>query len=233
MKIWVGNRFHPRDLLGGAELQSLQIAEGLLARGHEVTFFALEGKAEGREDPGLPVIQLGSTLSLGTFSRLAVAIRRAKPDLIYFRSFEQLQWVAWAASTSNTPVVYNTCHVRDLSPSLPRVPARNAKQFLKGSWKRATRKMHHRAMLRMPVVTVSREHTERLETLYGKRSETIYNGMRDRHGAGFPEKQNRMVWVANIKQRKQPERYLELVKALADTDWSFSMVGAIQTQKSH
>ena len=63
MKIWVGNRFHPRDLLGGAELQSLQLAEGLLARGHEVTFFALEGKGEGLDDQGLPVVQLGSKLS--------------------------------------------------------------------------------------------------------------------------------------------------------------------------
>ena len=42
-----------------------------------------------------------------------------------------------------------------------------------------------------------------------------------------------MVWVANIKQRKQPERYLELVEALADSGWSFSMVGAVQSQKSH
>ena len=48
MRIWVGNRFHPRDLLGGAELQSLQIAKGLLARGHQVTFLALEGEAHKR-----------------------------------------------------------------------------------------------------------------------------------------------------------------------------------------
>ena len=55
MKIWVGNRFHPRDLLGGAELQSLQLAKGLRDRGHEVCFFALEGKGEDWDDQGLPV----------------------------------------------------------------------------------------------------------------------------------------------------------------------------------
>ncbi|MEK6477770.1 glycosyltransferase [Catalinimonas sp. 4WD22] len=63
-----------------------------------------------------------------------------------------------------------------------------------------------------------------------KKQIAIYNSMVPNFGEGYAHNKPYVVWVANIKSRKNPEAYISLAQQLQDEHIDFFMIGEIQQE---
>ncbi|MGE4158677.1 MAG: glycosyltransferase family 4 protein [Planctomycetota bacterium] len=232
MRIAVVNRYHPSDVLGGSEVQCRLLMGQWRALGHEVEYMALDGCGQtGPASDGFgPFRRLSPRLGIPSFGAFRKRLMEFRPDVVYLRSFGQLWMLGRICREVGVPSVYNTCNITDLQCLIPgelaavpwEWPAR-----LRGA---ALRWLNHGELFRMPVVTLNRDHATWINTL-GGRAKPIYNSMVDVHEGGLPPKERLIAWVANIKERKRPEEFLELVRHLSGRGWRFVMVGSLQNRK--
>lgn len=233
MKIAVVNRYHPSDVLGGSEVQCRLLMGQWRQMGHEVEYLALDGC--GRHGPDAdehgPFTRLSPSLGLSSFRGLRSRLRELRPDVAYLRSFGQLWMLGRSCRAEGVPTVYNTCNITDLEGLIPGelvAPLWELPGRLRGA---ALRWLNHGALFCMPVVTLNQEHAAWINML-GGRATPIYNSMLDAHVGGLPPKERLVAWIANIKERKRPEEFLALVRALSGRGWRFVMVGALQNRKA-
>jgi glycosyltransferase involved in cell wall biosynthesis len=231
VKIALVNRYHPLDVLGGSELQCQQLQGAWNGKTLTSHYLALDGRGKSGEEETSQgkLFRLSENLSLKTFSTLESRLSREGYDIVYIRSFNQLHFVTRVCRRLKIPCVYNTCNITDLQLFRPFSWTVSPGNFLSQCRGLVNRFLNHRALLAMPVITINREHAAFLKRK-GVRATCIYNSMPDRF-QGPQNKKKMILWVANIKGRKQPEIFLELVRKFSGRGWSFVMVGALQNDR--
>src|SRR5689334_17906450 len=122
MQVIVITGFYPAEQMGGAEYQTLLLAQGLVARGHDVIFLATNTRESGRfEQRGITVLKLPGWRSVGWQvhrKQIRQILQAYLPDICYVRSFEELAAVAPACQKMDVPVVSVSCHAMETSPLL-------------------------------------------------------------------------------------------------------------------
>jgi glycosyltransferase involved in cell wall biosynthesis len=217
---------HRQDVLGGSEIQCDIIASGLSQRGHRVEYVAVAGT---------PGHDYGTRYAVHPVERSAKAIAAAvvalKPDIVYWRfnkhCFAQAVRIIRGAGI---PVVFSVSHLRDVSrfyfePAAWRNGGiRQMRRALKESWQLFR---EHRGFAQVDaLVTLNADFLGRVPVPLQVH---IPNSMVSTTEP-FNWPRPYCLWVANIKDRKQPEKFVDLARSLLDTGVDFLMVGRLQSK---
>lgn len=236
MKIVIINQ-HPDDLLGGSELQCDIIATYLTRFGHQVTYLAVKG-IKATYDTEYSVIPVDN---LNPF-RLYSILRELNPDVVYWRhNKKRLFTTALGSKLVGSKFVYSMSTYSDSCIWIDRgvtVFSRFLKRFKNASGPLGV--INSFVFLTDPLASainylaipffvdgIVSLNCDYLESMPKKRKTVIHNSMPAvRQDFCWPKPY--VVWVGNLKGRKNPEKYYELAEALQNTQVDFLMVGPVQ-----
>ncbi|MEX2584911.1 MAG: glycosyltransferase family 4 protein [Balneolaceae bacterium] len=227
MKIVIVNK-HLEDKTGGSELQCDVIARELSRRGHEVFYLAM--KSSGVDDGALPYRVV--PLTGDEPDVIADAIQYLAPDLVYWRyNTYGLKRTLRQLRKAGIPVIFSVSDRNDLRrfrfdlliPSLD--PGKTL-----SNWQRFWQKLNNYKglFLASGIANQCKEFMGLVDPV-----PEIYfpNSMLDR-SEPFEWPKPYCAWVANLKDRKQPEAFIRLVEAWnrrnPDAEIDFLMAGEIQ-----
>lgn len=215
---------HVADALGGSEIQCDLIARGLMERGHRVTYLAVGGAAGRAYNTPYLVTPVARTAPA-----IADACLRVSPDVVYWRFNKHcFADAVEPIHRAGIPLVFSVSHVRDVSrwylqPGFWRgLRLRTVRRALKESYRLF--REHRGFDCVAGLVTNNPDYLGRVPVAV---QEYIPNSM-STAAEPFEWPRPFCLWVANVKARKQPERYVELARALSDSGTDFLMVGKIQ-----
>jgi glycosyltransferase involved in cell wall biosynthesis len=222
---------YPMELIGGAELQTLILANGLAEYGHDVTFLAADTNVESKSRiNNLDVIKIPGMDKVGIARHkqcLEKAILESHPDICYIRSFSELMWAIPFCKNNEIPVVSISCSNGDVPPFLTGL------SFYEQIKSMCTVEiiqyfLNFRAIRLSDVhLCVTKSLQEDTKRWYpDKPMRVIYNG----HPVPPDEDvhkncSRRVIWVNNVKRFKRPEMFIKLASCLPDIE--FAMIGRI------
>lgn len=223
MKIAIVNR-HPKDVLGGSEMQCGNIASGLAARGHDVLFIAPAGKDGvdyGTNYTVKPVQSNGESI--------AAAVLAFNPDIVYWRFNKYyLYKAAKKIAAKNIPIVFAISHIDDTRPFTYRENPRDGFIPLLRSIKQGCVMAANHLGYKF-ISGVTSNNPDFLNRINVKVQTFVPNSV-DVDAVPFSWPRPFVMWVANIKAQKQPEIFINLAKHFAGRGVDFLMVGKIQSQ---
>lgn len=225
MRITIVNQ-HPTDMLGGSEIQCDIIARTLTEFGHTVDYIAVNGR-QGKD--------YGLSYSVHAAPRKADAIAEqviaARPDVLYWRFNKHcFARAARRIKQAGIPIVFSVSHIRDVTRYYWQPDAwrsggmRGLRRAIKESWRLYR---EHRGFEHVDALVSNNPDNLGISPIPLKAY--IPNSMITA-GQPFDWPRPYCLWVANIKDRKQPEKYLELAAALPDLGVDFLMVGQLQSK---
>jgi glycosyltransferase involved in cell wall biosynthesis len=236
MKIVIVNQHHT-DALGGSEIQCDIIATHLSRFGHEIVYLAVAAQQTSYA-AAYRVIPLRS---FGFFGLLRM-LRDINPDVIYWRYNKKGLFVfAFIARMLRIRFVYAMSHVSD-SKTWVRSGNHPFERFLYAIRTANDAKTLLRSMplLADPVISAANylaipwfvdavvcQVSDLLNTLPIRQQLVVRNTML-REASAFMWPRPYVIWVASIKTKKNPEKYLELARSLKEVNADFLMVGSIQ-----
>ena len=222
---------YPMDLIGGAEIQTLILAGGLIECGYDSTFLAVDTNAESKSRiNNLDVIKIPGRNKVGPVRHkqyLEKAILESHSDICYIRSFNELMWAIPFCKNNGFPVISICCSIRDVSPFPSRLnPRKLIIDVL--SMELFRRFLNFRSMrLSDEIVCNTNSLREGIKHWYpDKPIRVIYNG----HAVPPDEDvhkdySRRVIWVNNVKRLKRPEIFIKLASYFPDIE--FAMIGRI------
>lgn len=220
MRVLLVTGDHPRSNMGGAEYQTLLIARGLAARGHEVRFLGVNASQEDAfDDAGVGVRRLRGWRASGVDrhrARVRDAVEAFGPQVTYTRSFDELSIMVPISGEMGVPAISVSCHVRETSPLLRSRLPREVLMHWRGFRAIGQSAMH---------VCNTEDLATRIRRRYPRHPVTaIYNSS----PAAPPEEIHRepsgqVIWVNNLKPWKRPEVFIELARRLPR--YRFLMIG--------
>lgn len=225
MKIAILNR-HPTDTLGGSEIQCDLIASHLRAFGHDVTFLAAPPNRIHYANLTYEVLPLRN---LGFREALAV-LRRLRPDVLYWRFNRRgsLPFVL-ACRLLGIRFVYAMSHINDATFWTLERSRYTSPRAVLSAIRNGTHLLAPYFLANGIVSQVA--GTEELFPFIKKKT-SIRNSMSTRREA-FSWPRPYVIWVANLKPRKNAEAFLELADRLPDLGVDFLMIGKIQDRSYH
>ena len=227
MKILIVNQ-HPRDVLGGSQIQCDLIATYLTRSGHKVLYLAVNGKCSSYATPyEVEPICLG-------FHTLHGVLTRYQPDIVYWRfNRRKLLQAVLVCKWHKVKIVFAIASETDVMRWFHR------DRFDQLTWRDILRKLP--ALLRQ-FFTMRLQYVgyygidgviAQLDQQTGKlpiRTEVvIYNSVEN---AVCPFQWNKpfVVWVGNFKGFKHPELFVELARQCQNLEVDFLMVGKMSEE---
>ncbi len=231
LRIAIVNR-HLHDGVGGSELQCDLYARDLSARGHHVTYVALQSKlttTPGGAGEALPYAVIPLDDHAPTPERIVAAVRTCGADVVYWR-FGRANLAEVAAALEGpeggVPVVLAVAHVNDITrwPARPLATGSVRDRGADLRW-RLQHRRSWRAFRRVAAIAAQRE--DFLGRVPVARQEHIPNVV-DPSTGPFVWPRPYVAWVANLKPRKRPEQLVPLARALAEHGLDLLVAGAVQ-----
>lgn len=218
MKVLIVNR-HREDSLGGSELQCDFIASELTGRGYRVQYLAMMGS-----DKNYNTIYEVIPCSSDTDS-IIENIKKSQPDVIYWRYNKRHFYpVARYARKKKIKFIFAASHIIDLKPWIF-----NKKTGLISTMRTLIKRLwQHRGFNYVDALVVNNK--DFLDVLSIQKQVFIPNGMTG-NSVAFNWGKPYITWVANIKEVKRPELYIDLAKELESSGVDFLMIGAVQEKK--
>lgn len=235
MRVMVVTGFYPGVRMGGAELQTAFLANGLAEHGHPTVFVATRagadrtyraGKVDVEEVAGL------RTTGLKTFrARLTELFEQYRPDICYVRIFPETAELAKICRRYRVPIVSVTCGgMETKSLLLGHHPRETLAHLRSGEFWRHLNSFRCVATSDGHVCNTE-EFAAMMRKHYPNRTiQTIYNST-----VIPPESEThltpgkRVIWVNNFKRWKRPEWFIELAERLPNYD--FAMIGDLYTNR--
>ena len=221
MKIAIINR-HPEDVVGGSEIQCDNLAMGLAERGHDIAFIAPHGRKGhnyNRNYRVIPVEPNGNSI--------AKAVVDFAPDIAYWR-FNKYYFLRSLKPIADKkiPIIFAGSHISDMVWWSSREnPFKGIKPFLKSIKQGLVNMWNHQAYKYVDGITLN--NPDHMNMVPVKHQKLILDGV---HLDSVPFSWPRpyVVWIANLKPHKQPEKYVNLARHFSDSGVDFLMVGDIQ-----
>jgi glycosyltransferase involved in cell wall biosynthesis len=226
MKVLIIARHLLREL-GGIEIQCDLIARGLHGRGHDVTYALIGDREWEQADVPYGLQQWNGRDVEG----LRNVLSRYSPDVIYLRHNKiRLRMIARAAHRAGVPVVFATSSLQDVQPwsfhrsadrMTPRRLASIAWQRLKSRWNWGGFRWVDGA------VSLNADYLPRVPVA---RRVHIPDSM-DATAEPFSWPRPFVAWVAQLKDYKHPEAFVELARRCRDLPVDFLMVGGLAHER--
>jgi glycosyltransferase involved in cell wall biosynthesis len=213
MKVLIVNK-HASDIRGGSEIQCDLIAQSLHDLGHEVIYLAVGGK---KNDYGTKY----SVLKVSDNPlELYTTIKDIFPDIVYWRSCRYIfpKFMKYFKG-SQIPIVFAVSNRYDLVPQ-------DAFMIYKSKVKAIVEYFKLRNQLKFikRVNGVTTLNPDYLRLIPTENKTAVLNAM-VLDSSPFHWPRPYCVWVANLKELKRPEAYVELAKQLDKIGIDFLMVG--------
>jgi len=215
---------HFQDTVGGSQLQCHIIAEELQKRGHSVTYVAIDGHSQVYNTPYTVIGVKRNGYRVGKI------ISGIKPDILYWRFNKKffLKSVKTAAENVGR-VVFAVSNIRDLQP----YSAVLKKPFTFGSIRQFIQKnlvsrYNHFGFSYVDGLTVNNKNQLEMSPV----SPSIYipNAIYTKT-AHFKWPRPYVLWVANIKDRKQPDVFVKAAANFMGKGIDFLMMGKLEDEK--
>jgi glycosyltransferase involved in cell wall biosynthesis len=214
---------------GGAERQQVMLAQGLAARGHQVSVVTLDyGQVDGESLGGIRVYKAyspgdgvpGVRFFHPRWSGLVAAMRRAGADVFYQMGAdsETGQIAAWCRVNGRS-FVFSMASDADADPALPLLRSRRQRTLYRAGLRRAD-----------AVIAQTLTQREQLRRAFAIDSTVIRNCTPD---PGFDPTlvraraanvRPRLLWVGRFVPVKRLELLLDL--AAAEPGWDFHVIGS-------
>lgn len=210
MRIAVVNQ-HPSDVVGGSELQCDLVAQGLVARGHDVAYVAVTPSSAARPDPR-PSPPYAMHRVAPNADAIVAACAASRADVVYWRmNRPNLPGVVRGLREHRIPLVFAIAHADDVA----RWPVR--------PWPRGVAPRDHLHELRVRfrhrrswaafggVDAIASQRADLIGQAPVARQELVRNLMVE-DAEPFDRPRPYVAWVGSLQQRKRPE----LLPAVAD-----------------
>ena len=229
MKVIIINQ-HYTDALGGSEIQCDLIACGLTKLGHEVIYCAVGNKRRSNYNGSIYKI---IPISIEQKGELLKLLSKEKADVIYWRyNKHYLRKVLHQSKRIKVPFLFAVSNIGDVNWFKRKTnKSKNLIQevknivvyginLFKSIW-------NYQAFKDINALTTL--NSEYINKTPVKKQRVIWNSF-EPISEDFTWKKPFCVWVANIKERKQPEKYIELAQSLSFQlpEIDFLMIGKIQ-----
>lgn len=222
MRVAIVNR-HRQDILGGSEIQCDLVARGLIERGHEAVYIAVNGSGPYGSVP-YKVVPVE-----GECQPIVKACLAQKPTIIYWRLGKMcFRCVAKRMKGADVPFVFAVSCISDTT-WLPPWQRLKSCSSVYGACKQAVRTAwnHQGFKLVSGVTSLNPDYLGRIDS---PREIFIPNGMSAaRRSFSWPRPY--VAWVANIKAHKRPEACVALAQAVALHKVDVLMIGQIQQEE--
>jgi len=233
MKILILNQYF-EDFIGGSELQCYIIASYLKKYGHEVIYGAINSK-DNCYKASYRVIPIKKL----SFFSLRQIFKEIKPDLVYWRYGKNYLLAAGIlCNYYNIKLVFSISTFTDIKkwvliklPSLKRQGIqRRLRSFARLIKVLFSNRINHVGYYFVDGVVSLRENLlQNIPSVKNKLLKIcIYNSMEIKISGEFQWNKPYVIWVANIKERKNPALYIKAAEKFIDKKVDFLMVGKIQ-----
>lgn len=231
MKIAIVNR-HYQDAVGGSELQCHVIADTLQQLGHEVVYLVAYSD-KSRYDVDYPCLPLGRPFQWA----YAKALWSERPDVVYWRCCKKgLLLASLITRAFRIPMIFAVSHVENFTiykswswrSFWPLDCVKKGQRVLGWLFNNMSSFANYLGYMFVDGA-VSNNH-DLMTRIPVKKRIRIRNCIVD---SVTPFHWNRpfVLWVANLKPNKRPERYIQLAGMCQDLDVDFLMVGAVQSKQ--
>ncbi len=231
MRILVVNQ-HPDNHFGGSEFQCDVLASELTHLGYEVIYCAVNSENIRSSNKRYRVIALKKLNPINIF----LMYRKVRPDIVYWRYDKRcLLPAAATARILSIKFVYSIAHIDNLllfkfKKWKSGFGVKTSFLILFSNIKRLILAINYFGIYLSDAVTVNNSSYLKLIPQSIKRREVIRNSVPIKYDEEYEiePKKPYVLWVANIKREKNPEKFISLAEKMTDTDVSFVMVGAVQ-----
>jgi glycosyltransferase involved in cell wall biosynthesis len=225
---------HLRDVLGGSELQCDLVARGLTARGHDVSYLAVDGAPApaGTGESSYRTLPVPSDPS-----ELAAAVVATRSEVVYWRFNRRgLRETARALREAGIPLVVALAHVDDVTPwpSWP-WPAGDATFRDRASDLRSRLRWRRQLAAFDHVTAIASQRLDLIGRIPHQKvalQRHVPNIM-DPAAEPFVWPRSYVAWVGNLKPRKRPELIPRIADALVRHDIDLVVAGPAQDERYH
>jgi glycosyltransferase involved in cell wall biosynthesis len=233
MKILIVNQ-HCEDVIGGSEIQCDLLAKYLSKFGHNISYAAVKSK-KNHYNSHYPVVPVPK---LHWFS-LRKVLLTVSPDLVYWRfNKKSLLMAGLLCHFYKRKLVFSLSHINDVTPWAYK-PSKFDRQNILQNIKYPLRILEQQVVSRINyegyrfvdgVVSLREEFLAAIPHRYnGKMQQALIRDfMESEVTREFHWERPYVVWVASIKQAKNPELYIEVARRLHQQPVDFLMVGKIE-----
>lgn len=241
LKICFALPVHPMYKVGGAELQAYYLANEFVRLGWQVSFITqdLGTYTNDYDNPDIQIhkIKKDSILKLLSVKRIYDALKKSDADVYYQRIGGIFTGVtAYYCRRFNKLMVWACAHDAECCPNRAQDEVKSTYWFKEGKIARNVLGLINAKTIDMfgeygiqnsEICLAQTEYQKSiLKRNFNIRSIVIKNGHYLNNIPKPTEKQNIVLWVANIRRVKHPEVFIEIAQRFKHTNWEFVMIGA-------
>ncbi|MFA1612245.1 glycosyltransferase family 4 protein [Halobellus rubicundus] len=227
MKICFATDKTPAYRIGGAERLCFEVGRELVSRGHDVH---MTSRRFSDDQPDTEVIDGVEVHTYGWKPDAGNSvINFAWSHADFLRTLRKIDADIYH-NTPPSPLTGITNFVARERGSGFTIGLAHEQDYDRGHWseKSAWRRLQYFRALRNADARVALADymQSELADAFGLDSTTIYLGHPVPDSVPqFAEKENKVIWMARLVPWKNPERFIELADRVADTDWTFHLIG--------
>lgn len=230
MNVLIVNQ-HISDVLGGSEIQCNNLALGLQKRGHSIIYAATGRNRKESYKCEYPVYPL----DVFNKKEVKVFLSKHKPDVIYWRYNKHGLMSFYKVVPKEMGFIFASSALTDFKYIASKVDLELNLHYLRRVFSAIKQRLmfsyNIKALSKVDAVTVL--NSDYLNLSPNINSAYIANSMKSSFEYEFKHDREFIVWVANIKEQKQPEKFIDLARVIErkHSNIDFFMIGNIQDKK--
>jgi glycosyltransferase involved in cell wall biosynthesis len=216
---------YPKDVPGGAEYQAYLICRELAERGHDSHYVAHDTIEESTlEDEGITVHKIDREST--EIATVLTKLKEINADVFYFRNIFDIGFASICRHAVDGEIVFNISHDKQCRP-IKSPPSRGYDYGTVRDCLRHARLSFYKALLRTPdeLFVQTEFQQEQLYTHRGLESTVIGNGHPVPEQPESEGEPPTVLWLASLKDWKQPMKFVEVASQCRDLDCRFELVG--------
>lgn len=228
MKICILTQNYYKFTNGGAEIQCKYIADHLSSREHDIYYIFLHQENIRFREDNINLFGIKKKRQLNKifgeivyFRRVLYLLKKIAPDFIYHRNL----------SNFSLPVI-NYCRKHECKSILHIAHKRDVEKNITGSKNIVSNLIGYYGKTKILknfsfIIAQAKYQDKLLKKNYNRPADLIFPNIHPKPIGKIEKKKSikKVVWVANLKKWKQPEKFIELAKSYQDSKIEYIMIG--------
>lgn len=215
--------------VGGAEYQAYTISKKLIKHDHKINFVFLKSENEACNNSNsfnlFPIDRIRykklTPLKLIYCFKVLQLLKEIKPDIIYHRNFSSFLLMAHIYKLFNKKVkiIFHISHDNDTPKYKLNLRPSKILKSIDDLFR------YFALYFTKNIISQTKFQQQKLLKNHKKHSSVIMNFSEPSKNIGYAVKENLIVWIANVKEKKNPLDFIRLANDLKNTDYRFVMMG--------